>query len=94
MRTDTTAIGALLVLKGDADGMICGTVGQYMEHYHHIVDIIGLKPGVETASAMSCVVMRKWRFFITDTHVNLNPSCAQISEMTLLAADAIREFGS
>jgi malate dehydrogenase (oxaloacetate-decarboxylating)(NADP+) len=93
MRTDTTAIGALLVRKGDADGMICGTVGQYMKHYRQIVDIVGLKPGVETAAALSCVVMQRGTFFITDTHVNPDPSIAQISEVTLLAAEQIREFG-
>ncbi len=93
MRTDTTAIAALLVRKGDADGIICGTVGQYMSHYHHIVDLIGLRPGVETAAALSCVVMQKGTFFITDTHINPDPSIAQISEMTLLAAETIRQFG-
>lgn len=93
MRTNTTAIGALLVRKGDADGMICGTVGQFMNHYKDISDIIGLRPGVETAAAMSCVVMQKGTFFITDTHINPNPSMAQISEVTLLAAEEIRRFG-
>jgi malate dehydrogenase (oxaloacetate-decarboxylating)(NADP+) len=81
--------------SGEADGMICGTVGQYMKHYHHVVDIVGLRPGVETAAALSCVVIvQKGTFFITDTHVNPEPSAiAQISEITLLAADEIREFG-
>ncbi len=93
MHTNTTAIGALLVRKGDADGLICGTVGQFMNHYKDITDIIGLRPGVETGAALSCVVMQKGTFFITDTHVNPNPSIAQISEVTLLAADEIRRFG-
>lgn len=94
MRTNTTAIGALLVRKGEADSMICGIVGQFMKHYKDIVDIIGLRPGVETGAALSCVVLpNKGALFIADTHVNPDPSLAQISEMTLLAADAIRTFG-
>lgn len=93
MRTNTTAIAALLVRKGEADGMICGIIGQFMKHYRDIVDIIGLRPGVETAAALSCVIMEKGTFFITDTHVNPNPSMSQISEVTMLAAEEIRRFG-
>lgn len=93
MRTNTTAIGALLVRRGEADGMICGIVGQFMKHYHDVVDIVGLRPGVETAAALSCVIVQKGTFFITDTHVNPEPSAAQISEVTLLASDEIRKFG-
>ncbi len=93
VRTNTTVIGALMVQKGDADAMICGTIGRFQKHMRHVTNIIGLKDGVETAAAMNALVMSKGSFFICDTHVNPCPSVAQLSEMTLLAADEVARFG-
>lgn len=94
VRTDTTVIGSLLVSKGEADGLICGVIGAYREHLMTIVDVIGLKPGVEAAAAMPCLLHpTRGPIFICDTHVNPDPTAAQISEMTLLAAEEMRKFG-
>jgi malate dehydrogenase (oxaloacetate-decarboxylating)(NADP+) len=94
VRTDSTVIGSLLVSKGDADGLICGTVGPYREHLKTVIDVIGLKPGVEAAAAMICLLHpTRGPIFICDTHVNPDPTAAQISEMTIMAAEEIRKFG-
>jgi len=93
VRTATTAIGALMVKLGEADSIICGTVGDFQHHMRHIVDIIGLRPGVETAAALRAILLPKGIYFICDTHVNPDPSISQISEMTLLAVEEIRRFG-
>ena len=93
LRTDFTVIGALMVRKGDADAMICGTVGQYKNHLKNVVDIIGLSHGVETPAAMNALILSKGNFFITDTQINPCPSAAQISEVALLAAQEVRRFG-
>lgn len=94
IRTDTTAIGAVMLEKGEVDGLICGTIGDYSEHLHNIVDVVGLKDGVETPAALRLLIMpSKGNFFVCDTHVNPDPSVAQLSEMTLLAAQRVRDFG-
>lgn len=93
VRTNTTVIGALMVYKGEADAVICGTVGQYVKHLKHINDIIGLKQDVDTAAAMSILIHDKGGLFICDTHVNPNPSASQIVEMTMLAIDEVKKFG-
>lgn len=94
MRTDTTAIAALMLEKGEADAMICGTIGDYGDHLPQITDIIGLKPGVETAAALRVLILsNKGTYFVTDTHVNPNPSVCQISEVTLMAAERVKNFG-
>lgn len=94
VRNSNTIIGALLVHKGEADSMICGTVEPFKNHLKSIVRIIGLKPGVETAAAMPCLLHpTRGPIFICDTHVNPDPSIAQISEMTLLAAEQMKRFG-
>jgi malate dehydrogenase (oxaloacetate-decarboxylating)(NADP+) len=93
LRTNNTVIGALMIHKGEADAMLCGIIGQYQKHLKDVVDILGLRSGVETPAAMNALVNSKGAFFITDTQVNPFPSTSQIAEVTLLAADEIRRFG-
>lgn len=93
VRTNTTVIGSLMVYKGDADAVICGINGQYNWHLQHVQNVIGLKPGVETAAAVTGLLLPRGTFFFTDTHVNADPTIAQISETTLMAAEEIKRFG-
>jgi malate dehydrogenase (oxaloacetate-decarboxylating)(NADP+) len=94
IRTNTTAIAALMLEKGEVDAMICGTVGEYQDHLFHIIDVVGLEMGVETAAALRLLILpNRGNYFVCDTHVNPNPSISQISEMTLLAAERVKEFG-
>lgn len=93
VRTNTAVIGALMVKKHDADAVICGSVGDFHANMEHVVNVLGLKPGVETAAALNILILSKGTFFICDTHVNPDPSIAQISEMTVMAAEEVRRFG-
>ncbi|MGB1076872.1 MAG: NADP-dependent malic enzyme [Bdellovibrionales bacterium] len=93
VRTNTTVIGALFVHKGLADGMITGTVGKYHKHLKHVKDIVGLKPGVENPAAMTAIMHNNGTLFLSDTHINQNPSREQLVETTMLGADLIRHFG-
>jgi len=93
LRGNNTVIGALMVHQNEADAVICGTFGQYRIHAKHLIDILGLKPGVETAAALNVLILPRGTYFFCDTQVNPDPSIAQISEMTLLAAEEVRRFG-
>jgi malate dehydrogenase (oxaloacetate-decarboxylating)(NADP+) len=94
VRTSNTVIGALMVYKGDADALVCGTIGQYARHLKNVIEIIGLKPGVETPAALNTLLLSNGgTYFLCDTQVNPDPSVAQISEMTMLAAEEVRRFG-
>lgn len=93
VRTQPTVIGALMVHMGHADSIVCGCIGDFQSHMKHVVDIIGLRPGVETAAALRALLVPKGVYFICDTHVNPDPSISQISEMTLMAVEEIRRFG-
>ncbi len=93
VRTNNTVIGALMVYKDHADALICGTTGQYHEQTEDIIDIIGLKPGVETPAAMNGLLLPSGTYFFCDTQINSDPSIAQLSEMTLMAAEKVRMFG-
>jgi malate dehydrogenase (oxaloacetate-decarboxylating)(NADP+) len=93
MRTRPTAIGAMLVARGDADAMLCGTYGDYRMHLRDVAKIIGMRPGVTGYAAMNMLMLPERTLFICDTYVNLEPSAERIAEMTLLAAEEVRRFG-
>ncbi|HTN48813.1 MAG TPA: NADP-dependent malic enzyme [Burkholderiaceae bacterium] len=93
IRTRTTLIGAMLVRRGDADAMLCGTVGAYRDHLRYVRTTIGLRRGVHTFAAMQLLILPNRQLFICDTHVNPDPTPEQVAEMTMLAADAATRFG-
>ena len=93
MRRRLTLIGAMLVHRGEADGMLCGTFGTHDLHLHYIEQVIGRRPGVNHYYAMNVLMLPKRTVFICDTYVNFDPSAEQLAEMTVLAAEEIRRFG-
>ncbi len=93
VRTNTTVIGAMMVHRGEADSMICGTVGPYRDHLNHVQCIAGLKPGVQRAAAMSALILPRGTLFVADTHVDFDPSAEQLADITEMAADEVRRFG-
>jgi malate dehydrogenase (oxaloacetate-decarboxylating)(NADP+) len=86
MRRRLTLIGAMMVRLGDADGMVCGTVGAYHDHLRFVDEAIGMQPGAKTYAAMNILLLDKRTVAIVDTHVNDNPNAEQIAEFTLAAA--------
>jgi malate dehydrogenase (oxaloacetate-decarboxylating)(NADP+) len=93
MRRRTTLIGAMLVKKGEADGMICGTVSTTHRHLHFIDQVIGKKAGAKVYAAMNALVLPNRQIFLVDTHVNVDPTPEQLAEITIMAADEVRRFG-
>jgi len=93
IRTRNTVIGALMVQRGEADALICGTIGRYEKHLSHILDVIGLREDVKVPAAMSLLIVPQGTYFICDTYVTAEPTSAQIVENTLLAAEEVRRFG-
>jgi malate dehydrogenase (oxaloacetate-decarboxylating)(NADP+) len=93
MRSRPTLIAAMLLRRGDADAMLCGTQGNYADHLRYVRTVIGLREGVNTLAAMQMLILPDRQLFICDTHVNRDPSADQIAEMTLLAAEEVQRFG-
>ncbi len=93
MRRRLSLIGAMMMHKGEADGMLCGTFGTHALHLQYIDSVIGRRPGVSTFAALNGLMLPRQTVFICDTYVNYDPSAEQIAEMTVLAAEAIRRFG-
>ncbi|MCT9000078.1 NADP-dependent malic enzyme [Chelativorans intermedius] len=93
VRTNTTVIAALAIMRDEADAMICGLEGRFERHLRYVDTIIGRREGVCALSALSMLIAQRGVTFFTDTHVTLDPSAEEVAEMTVLAAEEIRRFG-
>ena len=93
MRRRTTLIAAMLLRKGEADGLICGTISTTTRHLHYIDQVLGRSAGASVYAAMSGLILPGRQVFLVDTHVNLNPSAAELAEIVGLAADKLFAFG-
>jgi malate dehydrogenase (oxaloacetate-decarboxylating)(NADP+) len=93
MRRRLTLIAAMMIYKGEADGMLCGMFGTHALHLQYIDQVIGLRPGTKHFFAMNVLMLPKRTVFICDTYVNLDPTAEQLAELAVLAAEAIRRFG-
>jgi malate dehydrogenase (oxaloacetate-decarboxylating)(NADP+) len=93
MRRRLSLIGAMLIQKGHADGMICGTWGHNAHHLIYIDQVIGKRPGVTTFAAMNGLMLPGRQVFLVDTHVNYDPTAEQLAEITVMAAEEMRRFG-
>ncbi len=92
MRTNTTAIAAIMVHRGEADSMICGTLGQYLWHLGYIRQILA-RGGLHPVAALSMMILEDGPLFIADTHVNAEPTPEQIMNTVIGAARHVRRFG-
>ncbi len=93
MRRRHTLIGSMMIHKGDADGMVCGTFGTHSLHLHYVDQVLGRKAKASCYAAMNILMLPKRTLAIVDTHVNENPSAEQIAEITIAAAAEIRKLG-
>ena len=92
MRTNTTAIAATMVHRGEADSLICGTFGQYLWHLNYIRQVLA-RDGLHPIGALSLMIHEKGALFVADTHVNPEPTPEQIAEISIAAARHARRFG-
>ena len=93
MRRRLTLIGAMLLQKGEVDGLICGTWSNTSYHLHYIDQVIGRRAGVATYAAMNGLMLPDRQLFIVDTHVNYDPTAEQLAEITTMAAEEMMRFG-
>jgi len=93
VRRRATLYGSLMVHLGYADGLICGTFGRHETHRHYVENVIGMQDGLDRYYTMNLLMLPGRTVFIADTYVNYDPSAEQLADMTLLAAEEIRNFG-
>jgi malate dehydrogenase (oxaloacetate-decarboxylating)(NADP+) len=93
MRRRLTLIGAMMLHKGEVDGLICGTWTTPDAHLHYIDQVIGLRKGISTYACMNALLLPDRQVFLVDTHINYDPSAEQLAEITIMAAEEMKRFG-
>jgi malate dehydrogenase (oxaloacetate-decarboxylating)(NADP+) len=93
MRRRLTLIGCMMVHKGEADGLICGTWSTPDSHLQYVDQVIGLRPGVSTYACMNALLLPERQLFLVDTHINYDPTAEQLAEITVMAAEEMKRFG-
>ena len=101
MRRRLTLIGAMLLHKGEVDGMLCGTWGTTANHLSYIDQVIGARQGgspstpqeVSVYACMNGLMLPGRQVFLVDTHVNADPSPEELAEITVMAAEEMLRFG-
>ena len=92
MRTNSTAIGAIMVRRNEADSLICGTFGQYLWHLNYVGQVLSTG-GMQPAGALSMMILETGVLFVADTHIHAEPSSAEIADIVCAAARHVRRFG-
>jgi malate dehydrogenase (oxaloacetate-decarboxylating)(NADP+) len=93
MRRRLTLIGAMMMVKNDADGMLCGAFGAYDLHLQYIDQVIGRRPGANVYAAMNILMLPGRQIAMVDTHVNADPAAAEIAEIAAMAAEELQRLG-
>jgi malate dehydrogenase (oxaloacetate-decarboxylating)(NADP+) len=93
VRAQNSVQASLLVRRGIAEGMLCGTVGRFRRHLGFVRDIVGMGDGIRDMSTLVALILPTGTYFICDTHVTPDPTAEELAEMTMLAADEVRRFG-
>ncbi|HPQ95033.1 MAG TPA: NADP-dependent malic enzyme [Thiolinea sp.] len=93
MSSMPTPVAAIMVREGDADAMVCGVEGNYVFHLRDVRNLIGARPDVNELSAVTMLILKRGTYFLTDTHVNMNPTPEQVAIITKLAAEMMEYLG-
>jgi len=93
VKANTTLVGALMVKLGHADGLVCGTMGRFHDHFAVMEEVIGYNNPEKEAFAMNALISNKGNFFIADTYINENPTAEQLAKGTLMCAAEMKRFG-
>ena len=93
MRRRLSLIGAMMLHKGEVDGLICGTWSTPDVHLNYVNQVIGNRKGVSTYACMNGLLLPDRQVFLVDTHINYDPTAEQLCEITIMAAEEMRRFG-
>lgn len=93
MRTNTTLIGAMMVRRGDADALVCGTYASFEYHFKIIEQVIGYSNEDKVAASMNALILSQGNLFITDTYINNEPDAYTLSRITAMAAEEVELLG-
>ncbi|MCU7932417.1 MAG: NADP-dependent malic enzyme [Candidatus Thiodiazotropha sp. (ex Codakia rugifera)] len=93
LRQNHTVLASVMLAVGEADAMICGTVGRYCTHLEYVSEIVGTESGVSKLTSMNALVLHSGTLFMADTYVQEEPTAEDLAEIISLCAEEVLWFG-
>jgi malate dehydrogenase (oxaloacetate-decarboxylating)(NADP+) len=85
--------GSMMILEGDADGMISGYSRSYAASIKPVFEVIGLAANVSKAATVHIMITNRGPLFLADTSININPSAEEMAEIAIMTANLATAFG-
>lgn len=85
--------GSMMVLEGDADGMISGYSRAYPTVVKPVFEVIGRAANVTKVSTVNIMITERGPMFLADTSININPNAEEIAEIARMTAKVATTFG-
>lgn len=89
---DRNYFGAMMVETGMADAMISGLTRKYAVPVRPALQCIGVQDGVKKVAGMYMISNKQGNFFFADTTMNVEPTAQELVDITVLTAQAVRQF--
>ncbi len=85
--------GAMMVLEGDADGMISGHSRAFTNVVKPIFEVIGKASNVSRAATAHIMITDRGPLLLADTSINIDPTAEELAEITKMTANLGTAFG-
>ena len=93
MHDDNTAVAAVMVARGEADGLICGKVGRFDFHLREIMQLLGPKDKTQLVSSVAMLLLPEGPLFLADTAMNLDPTAEELAKIAEASIELVKRFG-
>lgn len=90
---DVSYFGTMMVYKGDADGMVSGSVNTTQHTIRPALQFVKTKPGVSVVSSVFFMALEDRVIVYGDCAVNPNPTAEELSEIAISSAETAQAFG-
>ena len=85
--------GSMMLVEGDADGMISGYSRAYPKVLRPVFEVLGKASGVTKASTVNIMITERGPLFLADTSINVDPNAEELAEIAQMTANVASTFG-
>ncbi|WP_396632216.1 NADP-dependent malic enzyme [Maribacter sp. R86514] len=85
--------GSMMVMEGDADGMISGYSRAYPTVVKPILEVVGRASQVKKVATVNIMITDRGPLFLADTSINIEPNAEELADIAQMTANVASNFG-